>query len=150
MLQQVAQMRREDHRAARQRIEEERWEWETDRLGFEQRKRDTKEMKKKLTAPYDAAMKLSLMTDYYGGGATGRKLAAHVLEIKHELEPGSLLERAPAKSPCKSSRPPVKATRKASQTKSNQVKPSPAMKAYETRGQEASGPSPSPSTESTP
>ena len=93
MLQQVAQMRREDHRAGQLRIEEERREWE-ERLGFEHRKAKQKE----LTAPYDAAMEPPVVAEDHedhGGSEMVRQVAAHLPgikrpEIKHEPKPGTL------------------------------------------------------------
>jgi len=96
MLREVAQVRREDNRAARLRIEKERWEWEADRLEHEVQLQSSKEAKEKLCAPYTAAMNLPVLAQMFGGGEMGRKFAADMLEIKHELAPGTLGGRRPS------------------------------------------------------
>ena len=90
MHREVTQSRREDNRAAKLRIEQERWEWESERFEIEQHEREMKEMKDKLSAPYEAAMKLHPMTEIFGGGKLGRKMAARMLELQYNLDPGTL------------------------------------------------------------
>ena len=90
LLREVAQMRREDNRAAKLRIEQERWKWESERLEQETIDRADKAEKEELCAPYMAASKLPLMVEMFGGGKLGRTMAAQMLEIQHGLKPGML------------------------------------------------------------
>jgi hypothetical protein len=90
MLREVAQMRREDNRAARLRIEMERWEREADRLEEEMHQQAIKEAQEKLRAHYKSAMKLPVLAEALGGGEMGRKFAADMLEAEHGLAPGTL------------------------------------------------------------
>ncbi len=90
LLRELAQVRRDDHRKAKLRIDQERWEWEAERLEQEEHQREIKEMKDKLCAPYLAGMRLGPMAQLFGGGELGRKMAAQVLEIENELLPGTL------------------------------------------------------------
>ena len=96
MVREVAQMRREDNRAAKLRIEQARWEWESERFEIEKHEREMKEMKDKLCAPYEAAMKLHTMTEMFGGGQLGRKMAARMLEHQYNLTPGTLGSHEPS------------------------------------------------------
>ena len=89
-VQALAQLRREEHRAGKLRIDQERWERESERLEQEEHKREMNERKDKLCAPYMAATQLGSMAQLFGGDEMGRKIAARVLEIKNELPPGTL------------------------------------------------------------
>jgi len=154
MLREVAQVRREDNRAARLRIEKERWEWEADRLEHEVQLQSAKEAKEKLCAPYTAAMNLPVLAQMFGGGEMGRKFAADMLEIKHELAPGTLggrrpsdpVKPGPAKLAARKGRPKRKGRSgridEASQAESNPVKAAQANGAEETLRQDAGGPDP--------
>jgi len=110
--QHVCRILREVNRTAKSRIEQERWEWEVDRLAFEQGQQEEKKLKQKLAAPYEAALQLPHATALFGGGESGRNVAGHYLEIRHGLQHGTLgrpepvgpAKAAPAK-PCSRSRP---------------------------------------------
>lgn len=90
LLRELAQVRRDGYRKAKLRIDQERWEWDSERLEREEHEHEIKEMKDKLCAPYVAAMRLAPMAQLFGGGELGRKMAAQMLEIEHELRPGTL------------------------------------------------------------
>lgn len=96
MLREVAQMRREDHRAAQLRIEKERWEFERDRLDEEEEERAREKRKEILCAPFEAWSQLPLLAQAYGGGERGRAFAARVLEIRHDLKRGTLYIHKPS------------------------------------------------------
>jgi len=53
-------------------------------------------MKDKTLAPLHAASMLPTVAEMYGGGERGRKIAAWVLEVEHELRPGTLNRQPPA------------------------------------------------------
>ncbi|MEK7676120.1 MAG: hypothetical protein AAB676_09845 [Verrucomicrobiota bacterium] len=93
VLQELAQLRREDHRAAQTRIEQERWEVESDRHREEEMKRKIEEMKKKTCAPLWAHLEVASMAEAFGGGETGRKIAAFILEMEYDLPVGSLTRK---------------------------------------------------------
>lgn len=146
MLRELAQMRREDNRAARLRIEQARWRWENEKQERKQDERLMKEAEDELCAPYKAWTKMPYMTELYGGGEMGRKIAAHVLEIKHDLKPGTLCSRAPSDSVKQS---PTRArARKPSRAQSKPVKPNPAEDEEDIKdGSDDADPTPSPTSE---
>ncbi len=90
VLQELAQLRREDHRAAQARIEQERWEVESERHWEEETKRKMKEMGEKACAPFWAHLQVASLAELFGGGETGREIAAFLLEIRNDLPLGSL------------------------------------------------------------
>jgi len=96
MLREVAQMRREDHRAAQLRIEKERWELERDKLDDEQAERVGAKRKQILCAPFEAWSQMPLLAQAYGGDERGRAFAARVLEIRHDLKRGTLYVHKPS------------------------------------------------------
>jgi hypothetical protein len=134
-VQALAQLRREEHRAGKLRIDQERWERESERLEQEEHEREMTERKDKLCAPYLAATQLGSMTQLFGGDEMGRRIAARVLEIKNELPPGTLTGKRKSAAGVKrhqAGSTPRKESAgldespdavKASQTQSNPVKP---------------------------
>ena len=97
MLREVAQARREDNRAAKLRIEQDRWEWERERMDEERTQRADAEEKEELCAPIKAAfIDFPMLMQAFGGGEQGRDAAAQILEIQHDLKPGTLYRRKPS------------------------------------------------------
>jgi hypothetical protein len=90
ILQELVRLRKEDHKTARLVMDRERWEFESQRLHEDNSKREHEETKSKLTAPIWAGLHLRSMAQAFGGGENGEKIAAYLLEVKHDLEPGSL------------------------------------------------------------
>ena len=101
MLREAAQARREDNRAAKLRIEQDRWEWERERMSDERTKRWAEQRKEELFAPIKLAfIELPMLAQFFGGGEQGRKAAAEYLETEHDLPPGTLGASKPS-SPVK-------------------------------------------------
>ena len=94
VLRELSQLRRDDHRALRTRINRERWEQELEAANAANRERAEKEMRDKLCAPYWAAMKLGTVAEGFGGGEAGRDIAARILEIQEGLPEGCLRGKA--------------------------------------------------------
>jgi hypothetical protein len=89
-LRELTQLRREDHRAARVAIEQERRQAEADRQQEEQRERDRAEEKKRTLAPIYAIGAIHTRAIEFGGGQEGKRMAAYVLEVERDLPPGTL------------------------------------------------------------
>jgi len=82
---QLAQLRREDHRAQYARIASEQWELEQERLQQERHRRKIKELKRRATAPVHALLMKGPLADALGGGKNGRELADFLLAVEYEL-----------------------------------------------------------------
>jgi len=148
MLPELARLRREDHKAARLLMEQERWEMERDGLEQEEFKREIEEAKDRVRAPLLAGMKVHDVAEGLGGGPAAKETAAWLMELAYDLEPGTLSRKSapdrtepeePAtgangetsgKVPAGPTEPkpakpgPAPATQiKANPTKSNQIKP---------------------------
>jgi hypothetical protein len=95
VLQQLAELRRHDHRAARLRRDQAVWERADERLDEEANQRQIEEIKRKATAPFWAAMKLPTYAGMFGGGEAGRQTAAFILEVTNDLPIGSLSSEQP-------------------------------------------------------
>jgi hypothetical protein len=90
ILQELVRLRKEDHKTARLVMDRERWDMEYGNLQDEKAEREHEETKSKLTAPVLAALNLKSMAEAFGGGENGEKIAAYLLEVKHDLKPGTL------------------------------------------------------------
>ncbi len=90
MLQELAKLRREDHRAARVAIERERWEAELDRRQEEEMEKERKAAKAKMLSPLFAAAEANELAKVLGGGEEAREVAAQMVELQHDLPPGTL------------------------------------------------------------
>src|SRR5581483_2528614 len=99
LLRELTQLRREDHRATRVASERERWQAEVDRRVEEQMERERKAQKAKVMAPIFAAAEANELAKVLGGGEEAREVAGAVIEVQHDLRPGTLTKRpaAPAK-----------------------------------------------------
>jgi len=86
----LSQMRRDDHRAVRTSIKRQNWIRKTDREDEEAEKRSEKERRENLCAPIWAHFKLGSMAELFGGGESGRNIAAFILEVQNNLPPGTL------------------------------------------------------------
>ncbi len=124
-LQALSQLRQNDGHAARLQIEQERWEREKDRLDAQERDRETKEEKRRATAPIWAALEVQPLAQAFGGGEKAREIAALVTEINHDLEPGTLTGRGRSCSHRLLPSNPIKPN----QTQSNRIKPPPRLPA---------------------
>jgi hypothetical protein len=120
VLRDVAQLRREDHRAAWLRIGQERWNWDAGRLEREEADREIREMKHKLCAPFWGRTRVHVLTEIFGGGELGEKIAARVVEIEEALAPGTLsgeVQSNPVESKQTESSPAEEKQSKSRQTK---------------------------------
>ena len=118
LLHELGQLRRHNHRAARLHRDQRRWQRE-DELRDEKAEREhDHEEKNKILAPIWAQVQLGTLAKVFGGGETGRKVAAFVLEVQRDLPPGSLTgkNQPDAVKPGQTESDPIKPN----QTKSNQ------------------------------
>lgn len=95
----LAELRRDDHRAARLRLE--RWEQvrqdeEREQAANEKELREIKERTKGLLW---SVVELGPLAKLYGGGERGREWAARVLENRYDLAAGTLSPKRPAGGP---------------------------------------------------
>jgi len=100
ILQELIRLRKEDHKTARLVMDRERWDLEYGNLQDEKSEREHEETKSKLTAPVLASLHLKSMAEAFGGGEAGEKIAAYLLEVKHDLKPGTL-DRPKSAAPSK-------------------------------------------------
>ena len=90
VLGELSQLRRDDHRGVRTTIKRFRWEREVEQDDSASLKRYYEGLRKQACAPIFARMQLESMAGMFGGGETGKKVAAFILEVQHELPPGTL------------------------------------------------------------
>ena len=86
LLAQLAQVRRADHRAARLRLEQERWELEHERLEREEWARKFQSAKDRALAPFWNDLKRERLAEVFGGGEPGEKIADYMIKI-HNMHP---------------------------------------------------------------
>lgn len=91
ILQELVCLRKGDHKTARLVMDRERWDLEHARLQKEKSEREKDEAKSKIAAPFWASLHLGPMAKIFGGGKAGEKVAARLLEVRHDLEPGTLV-----------------------------------------------------------
>jgi hypothetical protein len=82
LLAQLSRLRRADHRAARLRMDEERWEMERERLEREEWARRAQKAKDKALAPLWGALKRGPLAEAFGGGEVGREIADLITSIQ--------------------------------------------------------------------
>jgi len=116
LLLQLGRLRRRDHQAARLQIERERWGRETEHYYESERRRVNEESKSRRCAAIWAIQQVKIFSDYFGGGEVGREMAAHLIEIEHDLPEGCL-------SKALQSTPQPSAANTPDQTRSSQIKP---------------------------
>ena len=90
VLRELSQLRRDDHRGVRTTIKRLRWEREVEQDDSESLKRYHEGLRKQACAPIFARMQLESMAGMFGGGETGKKVAAFILEVQNDLPPGTL------------------------------------------------------------
>jgi hypothetical protein len=96
VLKELGEMRRDDHRAARLRRDQEVWQREDAQLAKEEHQRTIRKFKDEATAPIWAALQVPIYAETFGGGEPGRQLAAWMLELEHDLPAGTLTAKPPA------------------------------------------------------
>ena len=111
LLHELARLRQEDRKAGWLLMEREKRNRESAQRIEAMHKREWEEEKDKILAPLWAKAKLGRLGELFGGGENGRKVAAFVLEVKHDLPLDSLVGGFGQR--------PVKPD----QTKSNPIKP---------------------------
>jgi hypothetical protein len=114
----LSQLRSDDHRAVRMFIKRQNWIRRTEREDEEAEKRSEKEERKRLCAPFWAQIRLNTMAELFGGGESGRLIAATILEIENGLPLGTLGGK-PVGNPTKSS------SAKPNPTESKPIQPNP-------------------------
>jgi hypothetical protein len=90
VLQELGQLRRDDHQAARLFMDRERWDRETERLDQQEERREEGELKRRACAPFWGALEARSLAEVFGCGEVGRRVAALITELHHDLEPGIL------------------------------------------------------------
>jgi hypothetical protein len=93
VLQELSQLRRDNHGAVRTLIKREVWGRQVNMDGVERKAAAEKKRRDELCAPFWTALKLGAVSEAFGGGKTGRDIAAHILEVQNDLPPDSLRER---------------------------------------------------------
>ena len=88
LLRELAQVRRDDHRAARLQIEQERWELESERLEREETERQIKEIQGRSRAAAWAAMQLEASAKEFGWSAARKEAEAAMFEAQLDLPRG--------------------------------------------------------------
>ena len=83
LLPQLSQLRRADHRAARLRLEQERWEKEREHLEKEEWARKLQKAKNQALAPFWDKLKRRPLAEMFGGGELGEKIADHILGVQN-------------------------------------------------------------------
>ena len=94
----LSQLRRDDHRAVRTLIKRDRHNREPERADEDKDKRLEKEHRQKLCAPFWAKLQLAAVAELFGGGESGREIAAFILECQNDLPCGKLGRKAAAES----------------------------------------------------
>ena len=116
LLQEIGQLRRDDHQAARLRMDQADWNHEQARIAEEKYQADLREEKRELCAPVLAQLEVAAWAPLFGGGEAGHKIGAFLVEVQKDLPPGSLTS-ASKTAPVPSS--PVQPN----QSESNPIKP---------------------------
>ena len=94
LLSQLTELRRADHRAARLRLDREEQIRADEEREQQAHEAELERLKEEACAPLKAMQMLGPLAGAYGGGEAGRQAAAHVLEIQHDLELGTLTRNA--------------------------------------------------------
>jgi hypothetical protein len=94
-LSQLSQLRRADHRTARLRMDQERWDLERERLEKEEWARQLQKAKNKALAPFWDLLKRGPLAEFFGGGETGEKIAEHIIKVQNMDLPESWERRVP-------------------------------------------------------
>jgi hypothetical protein len=116
LLQAVSQLRRDDHQAARLRLDQERWNREADRLDEQAHEREMKELKQCANASIRAALETGSLAKIFGDDDKGRLIAAMMTDLNHAFDPSILTNRKTS--------PPQSATPfQPNPTESNPIKP---------------------------
>jgi len=85
----LTELRRDEHRAARLRMDREAWEFAMEQHREEARERSDEEVRRRAVAPFSAVLELGPMATAFGGGDGGRRVAGLVLELLYDLPPGT-------------------------------------------------------------
>lgn len=116
LLQELGQLRRDDHRAARLRMEEDRWQRAAEGLDAAKLDRQVAEAKHRASAPLWAQLQAHTLAPIFGGGETGWKIATLLAEMREDLPAGTLSSGTPVGTP-------EPAPVRVNQTQSKQIKP---------------------------
>jgi hypothetical protein len=116
LLKALSQLRRDDHQAARLRLEQQRWNREADRLDQQDYECDIKELERRNTAHLLDALRAGSLAQISDPGERDRALAAMLNAPNRDLAPGTRTNRNLS--------PPQSATPShANPTQSNPIKP---------------------------
>jgi len=89
-LHELARLRRDDHRATRTTILREQWKLEEAKLAQKEREERIDQLRECARAPYMDSAILPIIAAGFGGGDTGKAIAARLREVARGLAPGSL------------------------------------------------------------
>jgi hypothetical protein len=111
----LSRLRRDDHRAVRTLIKRQNWIRKTERQDEEAARLAEQELIERHCAPLLAQAELRSMAGLFGGGDLGLDIAAHILELRKGLPPGTLgrkpipgLAKPPSPTPDQSESNPIK------------------------------------------
>jgi hypothetical protein len=85
VFEQLAQLRKADHRAQRRQMEREQRDRERERDEEEQSKRELAEAKRRATEPFWAKLREGMTAKVFGGGEYGQKVAEFITAINYDL-----------------------------------------------------------------
>ena len=94
LLRELAELRKDDHRAARLKLARDEAIREEEEREQQAHEAEMKRLKTQACAPLWAMNMLGPLAGAFGGGETGRKAAAFVLEVQHDLELGTLTRKS--------------------------------------------------------
>jgi hypothetical protein len=101
LLQTLSALRRDDHQAARLLMDQERYHRDNAQRDERDEKQTREDMKDQVLAPIMAALEANALAPFLGDGLAGRRIAAKVAKVIHDLKPGALSSRltSPVPSP---------------------------------------------------
>ena len=88
----LSRLRRDDDRAARTLIQQERWQHEYNREEAKETERQKAEAKQKLLDQITGVAMVPLNRDLFGGGKQGQELAELLYRVQHDMPYDDLLE----------------------------------------------------------
>ncbi len=106
LLRELAELRKDDHRAARLRLARDEAIREEEEREQQAHDAEIKRLKHQATAPLWAALRLPTLAEVFGGGEAGRNAAALILEAENDLPTGFFSRKTPEPAATQSS--PVK------------------------------------------
>jgi hypothetical protein len=97
-LHELNQLRRHNHRAARLKRDQLLWQREEEERDKDAEKSALHKQKCEILKPLWAQVEANNWGQFFGGGENGRKVAEFIMEVQHDLPPGTLTGRKPSDS----------------------------------------------------